>query len=194
MRTVLKYFVQGLVSVVPITVTLYLIYKTFVIIDNMIPVDIPGLGLLIILSGITLIGMIVNHLVSDSLLMALERLVRRAPLISLIYTAVKDLTQAFVGKKKSFSRPVMVKFSDNSEMRRLGFITNDNFEKLNEVCDYLTVYIPHSYNISGNVFLVPRHYIQPIETNASEFMKYAVSGGVTELSKITILPSQNEEI
>lgn len=193
MRTVFKYFLQGLVSVVPITVTLYLIYKAFAIIDNLIPVNVPGLGLLIILSGITLIGMAVNHLVSDSLLSAIERQVKRAPLISLIYTAVKDLTQAFVGKKKSFSRPVMVKLSENSELRRLGFITNDNFEKLQEDCDYLTVYIPHSYNISGNMFLVPRHCIQPIKTNASEFMKYAVSAGVTDLAEITILPPLNDE-
>lgn len=193
MRSVFKYFLQGLVSVVPITVTLYLIYKAFVIIDNLIPVNIPGLGLLIILSGITLIGMAVNHLVSDSLLSAIEKQVKRAPLISLIYTAVKDLTQAFVGKKKSFSRPVMVKLSENSELRRLGFITNDNFERLQEDCDYLTVYIPHSYNISGNMFLVPRHCIQPINTNASEFMKYAVSAGVTDLGEITILPPLNDE-
>jgi uncharacterized membrane protein len=193
MRSILKYFLQGLVSVVPITVTLYLIYKAFVIIDNLIPVNVPGLGLLIILSGITLIGMAVNHLISDSLLSAVERQVKRAPLISLIYTAVKDLTQAFVGKKKSFSRPVMVKLSENSELRRLGFITNDNFERLQEDCDYLTVYIPHSYNISGNMFLVPRHCIQPIKTNASEFMKYAVSAGVTDLGEITILPPLNYE-
>lgn len=193
MRTVFKYFLQGLVSVVPITVTLYLIYKAFAIIDNLIPVNVPGLGLLIILSGITLIGMAVNHLVSDSLLSAIERQVKRAPLISLIYTAVKDLTQAFVGKKKSFSRPVMVKLSENSELRRLGFITNDNFEKLQEDCDYLTVYIPHSYNISGNMFLVPKHCIQPVKTNASEFMKYAVSAGVTDLAEITILPPLKDE-
>lgn len=193
MRSILKYFLQGLVSVVPITVTLYLIYKAFVIIDNLIPVNVPGLGLLLILSGITLIGMAVNHLISDSLLSAVERQVKRAPLISLIYTAVKDLTQAFVGKKKSFSRPVMVKLSENSELRRLGFITNDNFERLQEDCDYLTVYIPHSYNISGNMFLVPRHCIQPINTNASEFMKYAVSAGVTDLGEITILPPLNDK-
>lgn len=193
MRTVLKYFLQGLVSVVPITFTIYVIYKTFIIIDNLIPVNIPGLGLLIILSGITLIGMVINHLVSDSIIAALERAIRKAPLISLIYTAVKDLTQAFVGKKKSFSRPAMVKFSEDSEWRRLGFITNDNFERLNDNSDYLTVYIPHSYNISGNMFLIPRHYVQPIETNASEFMKYAVSGGVTDLSDFTILPPLNNE-
>jgi uncharacterized membrane protein len=192
MRRVFKYFLQGLVSVVPITVTLYLIYKAFVIIDNLIPVNVPGMGLLIILSGVTLIGMAVNHLVSDSLLAAIERQVKRAPLISLIYTAVKDLTQAFVGKKKSFSRPVMVKLSENSELRRLGFITNDNFEKLQDDCDYLTVYIPHSYNISGNMFLVPRHCIQPIKTNAPDFMKYAVSAGVTDLGEITILPPLND--
>lgn len=193
MRPIFKYFLQGLISVVPITVTLYLIYKAFVIMDNLIPVNVPGLGILIVITGITLIGMAVNHLVSDSLLAGLERLVKKAPLISLIYSAVKDLTQAFVGKKKSFSRPVMVKLSENSELRRLGFITNDNFEKLQEDVDYLTVYFPHSYNISGNMYLVPRHCIQPVKTNASEFMKYAVSAGVTDLPEISILPPLNDK-
>ena len=100
--------------------------------------------------------------------------------------------EAFVGQKRSFSRPVMVRFNEDSEVRRLGFITNDNFSQRPEGIDLVTVYIPHSYNISGNTFLVPARFIQPIETNSSEFMKYAVSGGVTELAEMSILPPLNE--
>lgn len=186
MKTLLKYFVQGLIYVVPISVTVYIIWEIFTLIDNLLPIDVPGLGLVIILLFITVVGVVANHLISDKLLGMFEGYLKRAPLISLIYTAVKDLMQAFVGKKKSFSKPVLVKLYENSEIRRLGFITNNNFEKLDESCDLITVYIPHSYNISGNMYLVPAHYIAPIKANASEFMKYAVSGGVTELGDISL--------
>ncbi|MDZ7848779.1 MAG: DUF502 domain-containing protein [Owenweeksia sp.] len=102
--------------------------------------------------------------------------------------------QAFVGKKKGFNKAVMVKLYENSEIRRLGFITNNNFEKLNESCDLITVYLPHSYNISGNMYLVPKHYVQPLQANASDIMKYTISGGVTELDEFKFIdPLKNTE-
>lgn len=198
MKQVLKYFMQGLIYVVPVTVTLYVIWETFLLLDNIIPVNIPGLGLVIAFAFITLAGVLANHIISDRIIAMIERQLRRAPLINLIYTAVKDLMQAFVGEKKSFSKPVLVKFMENSELRRLGFVTNNNFEKLSETCDLITVYIPHSYNISGNTFLLPAQYVQPLDANASEIMKYVVSGGVTELSRLGLadpdeLPRQEQE-
>lgn len=181
MKTVLKYFIQGLIYVVPVTVTIYIIREAFLILDGLIPLNIPGLGLLLVLIFITVIGVVARHLISDKIMDLFEGYIKRAPLINVIYTAVKDLMQAFVGNKRSFSKPVLVKLYENSEIRRMGFLTNTNFEKLDKSCDLITVYLPHSYNISGNMYLVPAHYIEPLNANASDVMKYAVSGGVTEI-------------
>lgn len=192
MKGLLKYFFQGLIYVVPVSVTIYVIWISFDYVDSLIPLNVPGLGLLLILAFITVIGVVANHLISDRILAAFEGYLKRAPLINVIYTAVKDLMQAFVGNKKSFSQPVLVKLYENSEIRRLGFITNNNFEKLDESCDLITVYVPHSYNISGNVFLVPARYVEPVKANSGEIMKYAVSGGVTHIDEISILRSQEK--
>lgn len=183
MKSLIKYFLQGLLYVVPITVTLYVIYEAFVIVDGLIPIQIPGLGLLIIIIFVTVMGVVGRHLISDKITNLFEGTLKRAPLINVIYTAVKDLLNAFVGDKKSFKKPVVVKLFENSEVRRLGFITNENFRDLNSSNDLITVYLPHSYNISGNVFLVPSRYIEPLDVNPSDLMKYTVSGGVTDVER-----------
>lgn len=181
MKQLLKYFVQGLIYVVPISVTIYVIWEVFLFIDQLIPVNVPGLGFLLVLIFITVVGVVSRHIISDRILDIFEGYVKRTPLISILYTAIKDLMQAFVGKKRSFSKPVLVKLYEHSDIRRMGFITNNNFEELDESCDLITVYIPHSYNISGNMFLVPKRYVQPFKAHAADVMKYAMSGGVTEI-------------
>ncbi|WP_417611190.1 DUF502 domain-containing protein [Owenweeksia hongkongensis] len=183
MKSLIKYFLQGLLYVVPITVTLYVIYEAFMMIDGLIPIQIPGLGLLIVVIFITVMGVVGRHLISDKIIDLFEGTLKRAPLINVIYTAVKDLLNAFVGDKKSFKKPVVVKLFENSEVRRLGFITNENFRDLTDSNDLITVYLPHSYNISGNVFLVPASYVEPLNVNPSDLMKYTVSGGVTEVER-----------
>lgn len=187
MKGILRYFFQGLIYIVPLTVTAYVIYESFTFIDGLIPINIPGLGLILVLLFITVVGVVAQHLISEKLLKLFEGYILKAPLISVIYSAVKDLMQAFVGKKKSFSKPVLVKFQENSEVRRMGFITNNNFENLDHSCDLITVYIPHSYNISGNMFLVPARYIEPLSSNSGDVMKYAVSGGVTDIRDLRVI-------
>jgi len=184
MKSLIKYFLQGLLYVVPITVTLYVIYEAFIIVDGLIPIDIPGLGLLLVIIFVTVMGVIGRHLITDRIRSTFEGTLKRAPLVNVIYTAVKDLLNAFVGDKKSFTKPVSVRLFENSEVRRLGFVTNDNFKDLVPTNDLITVYLPHSYNISGNVFLVPARYIEPLNVNPSDLMKYTVSGGVTEVERM----------
>ncbi len=183
MKSVVKYFLQGLLYVVPISVTLYVIWEVFTLLDSLIPIDIPGLGVLLIFVFITVMGVVGRHLISDTIVDFFEGYIKKATLINVIYTAVKDLLNAFVGDKKSFSKPVTVKFTEEGTMRRIGFVTNENFRHLNQDNDLITVYIPHSYNISGNVYLVPARYVEPLNVNASDLMKYTVSGGVTEIEE-----------
>ncbi len=179
----IEYFLKGLLYIVPIGATLWVLWKVFKYLDNLLPFSIPGVSLLLILIFIVVVGVIAEHLISNKLIEIFERWLKKAPLISLIYTSVKDLMNAFVGEKKSFTRPVSVKFAEDSEVRRLGYITNENFRNLRHAGDLITVYIPHSYNISGNVFLVPERYVEPLHVNASDLMKYTVSGGVTTLEE-----------
>jgi uncharacterized membrane protein len=96
---------------------------------------------------------------------------------------VKDLMSTFMGKKKGFQQAVFVKLFDNSNIERIGFITNDDLQSININEGRVLVYIPHSYNFSGNLFVVEKKYITPINAPSSEVMKLIVSGGVAEFNK-----------
>ncbi|MDZ7848780.1 MAG: hypothetical protein U5L96_19750 [Owenweeksia sp.] len=72
MKTVLKYFPQGLVYVAPVFVTIYVLVKAFILLDNILPLNIPGLGLLLIFAFVTGIGMVARHLISDKLVEVFE--------------------------------------------------------------------------------------------------------------------------
>ncbi len=183
MKRILKYFFYGLLYVAPLTVTLYLIWEIFSILDSLIPLEVPGLGIILVFILITCIGFLGHHLISDSIGEIVESYIKKVPLINVVYTAVKDLLSAFVGDKKSFDKPVLVKLYENSDVRRLGFITNDNFKKLGGSKELITVYIPHSYNISGNLYLVPEDYLEKLNIVPSDLMKYTVSGGVTHMDE-----------
>lgn len=184
MRAILKYFLQGLLVTVPLVVTLYVIYEVFVILDGLIPLEIPGLGILIILVGLVLIGFIANHLISDRIRAWFEKTIRKAPLINLIYTAVKDVLSALVGEKRSFNKPVLVQLGSEPEVRRIGFVTDKSFAKLSGLGEeYISVYCPHSYNISGNIYVVKRDRVEALSLPPADVMKYLVSAGVTRIEK-----------
>jgi len=105
----------------------------------------------------------------------------RAPLIKTLYTSIGDLLSAFVGEKKRFNKPVLVKISADGGVEKLGFITEEDLSELGIAGDKIAVYLPHSYNFSGNLFIVSRDRVTPIDRNASEVMKFIVSGGVSKV-------------
>ena len=70
-----------------------------------------------------------------------------------------------------------------TKAKRIGFITNEDLEKLKINEGRVLVYIPHSYNFSGNLYVVEKKYITPIDASSSEVMKLIVSGGVAEFNQ-----------
>jgi uncharacterized membrane protein len=180
-RKILGYFFRGLLLVVPITVIVYVVFRLFIFFDTLIPTDIPGLGLLILLVAITVLGYLGSSFIAQPIYTYANRLLDRIPLIKTIYTAITDLLSAFVGKKKSFNRPVLVKMNRESDIEKLGFITADDLKMLDIHSGKIAVYLPHSYNFSGNLYIVPVENVTPIKANTAEFMKFIVSGGVTEV-------------
>ena len=90
----------------------------------------PGIGLLILLLAITAVGLIGSVLIELPFFGIVDKKLEKAPLIKLIYSSMKDLVSAFVGNKKSFNKPVLLKLYENSEIRRLGFITDESSDLL----------------------------------------------------------------
>ena len=104
------------------------------------------------------------------------------PLLNFIYSAFNDLFSAFVGKEKKFNQPVLVKININSNLEKLGFITEENLDIVQSE-GKVAVYFPHSYNFSGELFILPRTQITPLDVNSSEMMKFIVSAGLTGWEK-----------
>ncbi|MCF8299025.1 MAG: DUF502 domain-containing protein [Saprospiraceae bacterium] len=179
----LKYFVQGLLFLAPISITVLALYYSFVFLDDIlkdfIPKNIPGLGLVLVLVLITTIGFL-GSLFASPLFTYIEKLLTKTPLIKIIYTSVKDLLDAFVGGKRKFTEAVMVKISKDPEMHRLGFITSRDLERFGVGEDKVAVYLPYSYSVMGGVFIVSIENVTPIDVSSTEMMKFIVSGGVTE--------------
>lgn len=187
-RGLINYFIQGLLFLVPLSVTIFTIYYVFHYLDALttpyvmeyIGYEIPGFGLLLVAVFILLIGFLGSTIIFNPLISFLEGLINRAPLIKDIYSSIKDLLSAFVGNKKKFNNPVIVKMND-SGLKRIGFVTREGMEKMNISNDELVVYLPYSYGVMGTVIIVPRDNVEPIKQSSTEVMKFIVSGGVTEV-------------
>ncbi len=180
-RKIISYFFRGLLLVVPITLIIYIVVRLFVFLDHLIPTTIPGLGLVILLATITLLGYLGSSFIAQPMVDYANKMLDKVPLIKTIYTAISDLMSAFVGTKKSFTRPVLVKMNRESDIEKLGFVTTEDLTMLHIHSGKVAVYMPHSYNFSGNLFIVPVENVTPVNVNTAEFMKFIVSGGVTEV-------------
>jgi len=189
MNKLIRYFLQGLLLISPLAITIYAIWVSFEFVDGLliqyltelIGFKIPGLGLIIILTFITLIGIIGSSILLEPLLKSLDKIISQAPLVKIIYTSIKDFMSAFVGKDKKFTEPVLVKLSQDFDMERLGFITQHDLSGLGISVEKVAVYLPHSYTFSGNLVIVPVANITALTANSTEVMKFIVTAGVTAI-------------
>lgn len=180
---IISYFFRGLLFVVPIALTTYIIVLAIQWLDNLIPIKVPGLGLLTILASIVFVGYLATTLLAEPFFELLEKWLRRLPFVNIIYSSLKDLISAFVGDKKKFDRPVLVTLNPEFSIQKPGFITQDDLSQLNLI-DKVAVYLPHSYNFSGNMFIVPTNQVESLTgMSSSEAMKFVVSGGVSGLKE-----------
>lgn len=175
----LNYFVQGLLYTAPISITIYVFVKAFGFIDNILPLKIPGLGIMVILTLITLVGFLASSLIGRPVAAYLIKLIEKTPLIKDIYSSIKDLVSAFVGKKKKFSEPVLVKMNDTG-LEKLGFVTHRDLAELGISGNKIAVYLPYSYGIMGSLYIVEEKNITPINSSSTQVMKFIVSGGVIQ--------------
>jgi len=175
----LAYFGQGLLFTVPITATIYVLYILFLKADELLNLEIPGLGILVLIVGIFIIGLIGKVFVSLPIFNYFNHLIKKAPLISIIYLAIKDLLSAFVGNKRKFTKPVLVKLSKNADYEQIGFLTEDDLGSIGISGNKVAVYAPFPYSFMGNMFIVPAENITPLNIKPTEAMKFVISGGVS---------------
>lgn len=179
MKRITKYFMQGLLFITPVAITIYVVYAIFVKVDGFFRFDIPGLGFLLTLLIIIFVGFLASNLITSRLVGLVDKLFARLPLLKMIYSSVKDLIGAFVGDKKGFNKPVSVNLMPGSDVKVLGFVTDEALGKFG-LEGMVSVYLPQSYNFAGNLIVVPASQVTPISADSGELMAFIVSGGISK--------------
>jgi len=190
MKSLINYLLQGLLYIAPLGITAYVIYGVFTFMDGLLKellveffdIRIPGLGFLTLLLFLIFVGFIGRTFIAQPIKLLFTNIIDRIPLLKFVYGAFNDLFSAFVGKEKKFNKPVLVRVNLNSDLEKLGFITEENLDLL-RLKNKVAVYFPHSYNFSVELFIVPVSNIKPLDINSSEVMKFIVSAGLTGWEK-----------
>lgn len=193
MKKLANYLLQGLLYIAPLSITAFIIYSVFTFLDGLsqkllvqfFAINIPGLGVLTLLVFLIFVGILGRTIIAQPLKLVFKKIIDSIPLLKFIYSAFNDLFSAFVGKEKKFNQPVLVKVNLNSDLEKLGFITEENLDLIEEK-NKVAVYFPHSYNFSGELFIVPRANIKTLNINSSDVMKFIVSAGLTGWDKESI--------
>jgi len=195
-KKLLQYFLQGILIIAPIAVTVYALYFVVTTIDGWIPifthkdengivrVQNYGLGLILILTVIILLGYFSSFFITGRIISFMEKLMQKTPGIKHIYSTTRDFFEAFAGDKKKFTQNVLANVDDN-DVWRLGFLTRDDMGDFG-LDGYVSVYVPMAYSVAGNVYIIPRARVKKIDhISSSQTMKFALSGGVTDITEET---------
>ncbi|MBV1790829.1 DUF502 domain-containing protein [Marinobacterium sp. D7] len=195
MKLILRFFFQGLLVLLPALLTVYLVWVIvgtlnelmFSIIgehlEKLIGVELPTwltslLGLALVLGLIIFTGMLASIYLGRFILSWFDQLLQRIPLVRLLYTSLTDLFTALLGDNRGFDRPVLVQLTADPGIRVAGFITRDDLSMFG-LQEEVAVYLPHSYNFSGNLLIVPKERVTPLNAKASQVTAFIVSGGVS---------------
>lgn len=177
---IVRTFVQGLIILAPIGVTVYVLYWLFDKIDSILRpyVNIPGLGFAIILVFVFLVGWISRYFIMGSFMSFFDQWMDRTPGIKFIYSSTKDFFEAFRGDKKKFNKPILANvFGDNVWV--MGFLTDEELAKFDMGAEMVSIYIPQAYHWAGQLYVLPRSKVKKIDqVSSGDTMKYAVTGGV----------------
>lgn len=188
MKRLVSYFFQGLLYFAPLGVTAYVLYQVFVFVDTplrqlevlFLGTHIPGLGIVSVFTLLAFVGWLGSTIIATPLRVFARNIIARTPLIGTIESTVRDLLSAFLAKERRFSHPVLVQMSGTTDLEKLGFITQADLGELG-LQEKVAVYFPHSYNFSGELFIVPRERVRVVKISAQAAMKFIVSGGLIHL-------------
>ncbi|MGD6898482.1 DUF502 domain-containing protein [Bacillus infantis] len=187
MKSLLKNFINGILTIVPIILVIFVIYKLFIFLDNLLGSTlkpylkedyIPGAGLLATAAAITILGWLSTKFITGSVIRLIDRILDRIPLVKTIYSVIKDTINSFLGEKRAFSKVAIVTIPGTG-MKSIGFITAENLEHFYEpLKNDIAVYIPQTFQVAGFTFLIPKDKVEIIDVKPEEAMKFILSGGM----------------
>ncbi|MCU7736391.1 DUF502 domain-containing protein [Priestia megaterium] len=188
MKAIIKSFINGLLTIVPIILVIYILVRVFNFLDSILgnvlkpymkQDYIPGIGILATLLLITFLGWLSTRFFTGKIINLIDRLLERIPFVKTLYTVIKDTFQSFLGEKKSFSKVALVTMPGTS-MKVIGFVTSEEVEEvIHSLKDHIAVYVPQTFQVAGFTFLIPKEEIEWLDIKPEEAMKFVLSGGVS---------------
>ncbi|MED1864560.1 DUF502 domain-containing protein [Fictibacillus nanhaiensis] len=187
MKKLLKYFINGLLTILPIVLAVYIIYKIFGFLDSILgnllkdvlkEDYIPGIGLITTIVLITVLGWMSTQYVSGKIFSLIDRMLEKTPFVKTIYSVIKDTIHSLFGEKRSFSTVVLIEYPELN-LKSIGFVTTEDVSSLSdELADHVAVYIPQTFQIAGFTFLAPKDKVKVLDIKPEDAMKFLLSGGV----------------
>lgn len=200
LKRITDIFLRGLVTLLPIVITFYLIYAGVMILENLLgqffrdvlqESYIPGLGLVTTLIIIFLFGLVLTHFISKSIWDQIEKRLTQVPLIKALYSPLKDLMGLFSSDgQKDLKSVVMVELNDGAHV--VGLVTRDHFEDVPgtqepalkpKFDEKVAVYVPLSYALGGFTILIDKSKIKKINIPVEKALSLAITGWVKSNSQ-----------
>lgn len=192
MKTIRAIFIRGLLTLLPIALTFYILFTVIQIFENalgdvlrsFVPATsyVPGYGFILTLVLIFFFGLLLNNLITSSLWSAAEKKLMSIPFVKAVYSPLRDLMNLFSKSgQKDLKSVVLVDMKNGTKV--LGLVTRDNFADLNigsvDLGDRVAVYLPMSYGLGGFTVLVSRAQTQEIDIPVEKALQLAITGWVT---------------
>ncbi len=190
-----NYFIAGLVVLVPLLATLYIVWFLFDFLDGILrPLvtrilgyPIIGLSLVIMLLLVLLVGSIVSHAIGRKWVEFFERVLCKIPLVRVIHSSIKQASSALLMQKEEFKRVVLIEYPRKG-VYVIGFVAGGSAEEIQEKTSEhtLNVFVPTSPNpTSGFLVMIPEKDVVSLDMSVEDGLKMIVTGGlVTPTSKI----------
>jgi len=198
-RKLFQLFLQGLIILAPISITIWTVASLFNWIDGIlpnlvhglfptlvgtdqfgVPKHFPGLGFAIVIFLVLFVGYISSSFIVSRVVDLFDKLLEKTPGIKFIYSTIKDFFEAFAGNKRKFTKAVLVSI-DAPDIWRIGFITQEEAGDFG-LSEYVAVYLPQSYAFAGHLYFVKPERVRLLtDISSADAMKFAISGGVAEM-------------
>lgn len=186
MKQLARWFLQGLIVLLPLATTIWVVTHVFNEIDALIRVPrpghegetVPGLGFALALVAITATGWLASFFFGRWLVRLTDWLIARIPLIRVIYRVAKDVLQAIAGDNKTFDRPVLVSLDPGGHVKMLGFVTREDLAEIG-LPGEVAVLMQQSFGFSGNLLIFPKSQVRAVDVDSGRFLTFILSGGMT---------------
>ncbi|MEY2708906.1 MAG: hypothetical protein RIQ91_1536 [Bacteroidota bacterium] len=179
----ISYFLRGLLVVLPVAITVGILGWLLKGIGRYLYLDQLSVGAIFLygtsgLLAIAVIGFFTKGVIAQQIMGFFEGIIEKAPGLNFIFGTTKDMTEAFVGEKKKFTKPVVVEISDG--VYKIGFLTQEDMTAVG-LPNCCAVYLPYSYTLSGETTVVEKSRVRRIEKESGDVTKFVLSGGATNL-------------